>query len=497
MSNFRTLSTFFNRDFSLTRLVNALASETDTGYLFDDIYTNFYNIDTATTAWLDAWGVIVAMPRSVRLAGVDYFGFKDTPFTPFNHAPFYDGRPESSNFTMDNTLYRKAIKTKALFNRTGRNVTDINTALQFFMDANCHVIDNHDMSMTLSIPANWQGTDELAVLVSDAFMIRPAAVKVNIFFTDAPTYALIGNANSVNEGSSVGFTVTTTGFNGVLFYTVFNLTTNGSADLSPMSGSVVITGNTGTFSITALTDSLVDIDETFKVQLRVGSTSGVVVANSQTITIIDTPLQPFNPSFLYHLEALPLVDAVQPSTSLATFTTNTAIAYPSIDTGAFGNGLKMNFNYPNNNEPYFVITTDTPNNSNPDFTLRWRFKHPLHEGYENYFNIVGVGDGLSRVPSLPVYRFYSTNTTVLVHDNVWVAFSYEKKGGISYLYIDGVLAATTTVPLPTGGTLGFDFGVPISGNTPYYYDEIMFLAGVALANGASSYTVETNPFTPA
>jgi len=180
MSNLKTLSTFFNRNFSLTRIANAIAIEFNAQYILDDIYTHFFNIQTADGAWLDAWGRIVAMPRSVALPSNNYFGFKDTPFTPFNHAPFYGGTPDLSNVTMSDTIYRKAIKAKALANRSGRTIPDINAVLELFMDVDCYAIDGYDMTITLSIDPLWAGSTELAVVMSDVLGLRPAGVKMNV-----------------------------------------------------------------------------------------------------------------------------------------------------------------------------------------------------------------------------------------------------------------------------------------------------------------------------
>jgi hypothetical protein len=316
---------------------------------------------------------------------------------------------------------------------------------------------------------------------------------IHEYATVVTVYSITTDTMSVVESSSLLVTITANVPDyTILYWTVLDITTSGSLDLSEVLGQVTIINGTATFNLTALVDSIVELAETFQLEVRTESITGVVVATSGIVSIEKNP----TPTFLYHLTSLPLIDSIIPSTSLATFPTNTAVAYPSIATGVFGNGLMMNFNNPSNDYDAFIIKTEVPNNSNPDFTLRWRFKHPIHEGYENYFQIIGLGDGLSRTPSIPVYRFYSVNTETLVHNNVWVAFSYEKKGSVSYLYIDGVLAATTTVPLPTGLNLEFNFGVPISGNTPYYYDEIMFLAGTALADGANSYVVETTPYLP-
>jgi len=290
MSNLKTLSTFFNRNFSLTRLANALAAEFNAQYILDDIHTHFYDIETADGYWLDVWGRIVAMPRSVSLPSTDYFGFYGTPFTPFNHAPFYGGIPDLNNVTMDDTIYRKAIKAKALANRSGRAIPDINAVLALFLDATCYALDGYDMSITLSIAPSWAGSTELAVIMSDVLGLRPAGVKLN--FVLRLTYAIAPDTSTINEADNndVTFTVTTANVpdGTTLYYTALDITTEGAADLTPISGSVIITGNAGSFVISAIADLLTEGSEGFQCQLRTDSIAGAVVATSILITITDS-----------------------------------------------------------------------------------------------------------------------------------------------------------------------------------------------------------------
>lgn len=109
--------------------------------------------------------------------------------------------------------------------------------------------------------------------------------------TPPPTYA-ISTPGSANEGSSVTFNVTTTNFgSGTLYWTILDNTTN-SSDISPRSGSVSITNDSGSFSVSFVADLTTEGPETFRAQLRTGSTSGTVVATSSFVGIGDTSLTP-------------------------------------------------------------------------------------------------------------------------------------------------------------------------------------------------------------
>jgi hypothetical protein len=105
------------------------------------------------------------------------------------------------------------------------------------------------------------------------------------------SYSITPNATSVNEGSSVTFTVSTTGIaNGTtLFWTTAAGTVNASDFTdSVVSGSFTINNNTATITRTLTNDATTEGAESFQLQLRTGSTSGTVVATSSTVTINDT-----------------------------------------------------------------------------------------------------------------------------------------------------------------------------------------------------------------
>jgi len=108
-----------------------------------------------------------------------------------------------------------------------------------------------------------------------------------------PIYALSVDTALINEGEPVTITVTTTNVpdGTTLYLTVLDITTEGAADLTPINGSVVINSGTADFIITANADAVMDDNETFVVQLRLGSITGMVVAVSEVITIVDVAPQ--------------------------------------------------------------------------------------------------------------------------------------------------------------------------------------------------------------
>lgn len=120
---------------------------------------------------------------------------------------------------------------------------------------------------------------------------------INPYILVPPTFSFTApSTSSVYEGSSVTYTISATGFgSGTLYWTIESVVgTVSDADFSSPSnavtsgGSVSLTNNAGSFTLTLAGDVLTE-SESYLVRLRLGSTSGNIVATSNTITILDTP----------------------------------------------------------------------------------------------------------------------------------------------------------------------------------------------------------------
>lgn len=119
----------------------------------------------------------------------------------------------------------------------------------------------------------------------------------NTITTADITYAFTAPATAtVDEGSTISYTVSTTNFgSGTLYWTIEGVsgTINDADFSSPASavsagGSVTITANSGSFSLTISNDVTTEGTESYRVNLRKTSTSGTIVATSNTTTITDS-----------------------------------------------------------------------------------------------------------------------------------------------------------------------------------------------------------------
>lgn len=146
------------------------------------------------------------------------------------------------------------------------------------------------ISLTLRSDSSTEGLENLSISLTNNRASR--SVQVSDTSQSGPTYA-ISSASSVNEGSSLSVTVNTTGVaNGTQLYWTISNNTSSTSDFSSQWGTLYINSNTGSFSISAISDSFTEGAETFSVSIRSGSISGTVLATSGSITINDTSTTP-------------------------------------------------------------------------------------------------------------------------------------------------------------------------------------------------------------
>lgn len=105
--------------------------------------------------------------------------------------------------------------------------------------------------------------------------------------------AFFANTATVVEGDLVKFEIRTANVpnNFKVYYTISGNTANVTVDdITPFSGSIFIVNNSANIVVRAIADlsSYIDDGESFTIKLRSESTSGAVVATSNTVTILDT-----------------------------------------------------------------------------------------------------------------------------------------------------------------------------------------------------------------
>jgi hypothetical protein len=127
-------------------------------------------------------------------------------------------------------------------------------------------------------------------------LFQASSPTVTINDTSVPTYAVAPNVTSVNEGSSVTFTVSTQGVaNGTtLFWSTQQVSgTINASDFTDnvVTGSFTINNNTASIVRSIRNDTDTEGSESFRLRVHTGSTSGTVRATSATVTINDTSIR--------------------------------------------------------------------------------------------------------------------------------------------------------------------------------------------------------------
>ena len=111
-----------------------------------------------------------------------------------------------------------------------------------------------------------------------------------------PTVNIAESTTSVDEGGSVTFTISGSNIpDGTYYYTIYEEDgTIASTDFNPanLNGSFSVSNNNGSITITIAEDITSEGPDQFKIQIRTGSISGTVIAESNAITINDTSRAP-------------------------------------------------------------------------------------------------------------------------------------------------------------------------------------------------------------
>ena len=271
------------------------------------------------------------------------------------------------------------------------------------------------------------------------------------------TYSIIPDTTSINEGSTVTFTIVTTGIiNGTILYWT-NDGTSSAADFtdSVNSGSFTVTDGlaaiTTTITRTLTNDTTTEGSETAIINLRTGSTSGSIVATASTVTINDTSLTPayavdFNGTNQYLLV---------PSTAVSNFGT--------------GDFTVEAWVYPRSAASRTIVTNSSDSGSTST----------------NYFNLSYFVSG-----SQVYFGAQIRDTTQAYitgnprHDiNNWYHVAFSRNSGVCTLYVNGYQEYVQ------GGTTSTNTG---SGNNPSVTITKSVTAratviGAFLISGASSY----------
>lgn len=104
-----------------------------------------------------------------------------------------------------------------------------------------------------------------------------------------PTFSIVPNRTTLNEGETVTYTITTTNFSSTLYFSVSGTITSSNDLILPFDRNIPLVGGIGTLTLSSSKDTAVESPETLIVYLRTVDTSGPIVATAPTVTINDPP----------------------------------------------------------------------------------------------------------------------------------------------------------------------------------------------------------------
>lgn len=150
---------------------------------FDDFYDDIWLIDIAQGYGLDVWGRILGFSRVLAIPDGELFGFEEAAGAGtkgFNQAPFYSGIHSTSNVSLNDDDYRRALLAKAFANICDGSILAINTILsQLFPNrGNAYVTDNGDM--TLDYVFTFVLSPVERAIVQSGILPKPVGVKASI-----------------------------------------------------------------------------------------------------------------------------------------------------------------------------------------------------------------------------------------------------------------------------------------------------------------------------
>lgn len=150
---------------------------------FDDFYDDIWLIDIAQGYGLDVWGRILGFSRVLAIPDGDLFGFDEAAGANtkgFNQAPFYSGVHSTSNVSLNDDDYRRALLAKAFANICDGSILAINTILSqlFPSRGNAYVTDNGDM--TLDYVFTFALSSVERAIVESGILPKPVGVKASI-----------------------------------------------------------------------------------------------------------------------------------------------------------------------------------------------------------------------------------------------------------------------------------------------------------------------------
>jgi len=165
---------------TLLQLINDMNEAIDPSVDIDNFFNYVFNIETAQGFGLDIWGKIVGVGRTLVVQSGTYFGFKNTGNESFGFGTFFTNY-QTSNFVLNDDVYRQLILTKAMANIMDCSIPAYNALLLilFAGRGQCFVEDLGSMQMQFTFKFGLQNY-EIAIFRQSGAIPIPSGVKAQL-----------------------------------------------------------------------------------------------------------------------------------------------------------------------------------------------------------------------------------------------------------------------------------------------------------------------------
>lgn len=164
-------------------LVNYFAQELCAARMYDDLFNDIWNIDTATGFGLDVLARIVGASRIVNVpSSGTYIGFLGQPTAEnWDNGIWYNGASSTNNIRLGDDVFRRVIKAKALANVWDGTIPSANSILMtlFPLHGNCYMSDDGNMTISYHFGSALSPV-EFAIASQEGILPRLCGVATNI-----------------------------------------------------------------------------------------------------------------------------------------------------------------------------------------------------------------------------------------------------------------------------------------------------------------------------
>lgn len=158
-------------------------------------YRFIFNVDSAVGVGLDIWGRIVGATRdiSIEMYG-DYLGFNGSQLSPFNQAPFWNGRPASDLYRMSDEAFRRLIMWKAMANISTSDMASLNslTNILFEDGADVYLLESGIMTIRMVIESELEPYQR-AIFKKYGLFAKGAGVLFEWLEVPVPVFGFAGS----------------------------------------------------------------------------------------------------------------------------------------------------------------------------------------------------------------------------------------------------------------------------------------------------------------